>query len=80
MTSLRRARIKPADQVWSLKQVVNAHPVDIVKSKDGRVYVSFESGGKKSAEQYPANFHAQVSSEKDLADLLAIALTYPAVP
>ena len=75
------ANINPADRVWSVRQVVNGRSTEIVKSKDGRVFVSFPADAKKkTAENYPANFYAKVSSEEDLAVLLAIALTYPAAP
>src|SRR4051812_33752103 len=51
--------IKGPDRVWAVNQVVNGEPVEIVKSKDGRVVATFT---KKFA-----NFHAKVAGEEDLA-------------
>jgi len=69
--------IEHSDRLWSMKQVVNGRTVDIVKGKDGRVVVSFAADDRTIGENYPANFWATVSSDEDLAALLAIALTYP---
>jgi hypothetical protein len=55
-----------------MSQVVNGHPVEIVKGKDGWVVVTFTKDW--------ANFYAKVGGEEDLAALLAISLTYPAAP
>jgi hypothetical protein len=65
-----------ADLVWSMSQLVNGRPVDIVKTKDGNVYVSFALQVKERKGGYPANFYAKVSNDEDLAALLVMALTY----
>ena len=61
--------IDPQEREWAIQQVVNGEPVEIVKSKDGRVTATFT---KKFA-----NFFAKVNREEDLATFLAIVLTYP---
>jgi len=66
-----------AERVWTRRQVVGDRRVDIVKSKDGNVYVSFASDKDDNRGGYPANFYAAIKKDEDLADLLLIALTYP---
>jgi hypothetical protein len=72
MAGNRAAAIKGPDRAWAMSQVVNGHPVEIVKGKDGWVVVTFTKDW--------ANFYAKVGGEEDLATLLAISLTYPAAP
>ena len=74
------AHTKLEDRVWAMSQVVNGRPVEIVKAKDGWVFVTFAADSRKAAEVYPANFYAKVSTEEQLAALLATALTYPGTP
>jgi len=64
--------IKGDDREWTVGQVVNGEPVEIVKSKSGLLTATFT---KKFA-----NFYAKVSGEEELATFLAIVLTYPAAP
>ena len=64
--------IEKNDRQWTIKQTINGQPVEIVKSKDGKVTATFT--------KVSANFWAKVTSEEDLAAFLAIVLTYPAGP
>jgi hypothetical protein len=69
-----------AERVWTKQQTVNGRRADIVKSKDGMVYVSFASEKDDKRGDYPANFVATVKNDEEMADLLLIALTYPKRP
>src|SRR4051794_21277621 len=51
------AGVKEDDRKWTIKQVINGEPVQIVKSKDGSVVVTFTGMG--------ANFWAKVSNEEE---------------
>jgi hypothetical protein len=66
--------------VWTKQQTVNGRRADIVKSKDGMVYVSFAFEKDDKRGDYPANFVATVKNDEEMADLLLIALTYPKRP
>lgn len=74
------SRIDKEKQVWSLSQVVNGRQVLIVKKKDGRVVISFDARKNDKDSEYPANFSAKISSEEELAIMLAMCLTYPSNP
>ena len=66
------AAVKGRDREWAINEVVNGHRVEIVKSKDGRVFVTFPKDF--------ANFYAKVAGAQELAAFLSITLTYPAAP
>ncbi len=68
----RASSVKEADREWAIDQTVNGHPVEIVKNKNGEVFVTFP-------EDF-ANFYAKVANERELAAMLTITLTYPAAP
>ena len=72
MAGNRAAAIKGDDRGWAVKQVVNGEPVEIVKSKDGVLTVTFT--------KTLADFYAAVSGEEEIATFLAIVLTYSAAP
>lgn len=65
------ALTKASERSWAMTQVINGQSAEIVRTKDGRVIVSFEGN---------VNFFAKISNDEDLAALLTIALTYPAAP
>jgi hypothetical protein len=67
-------------RVWTRQQVVGNRRVTIVKSKDGKVFVSFASDKDDARGGYPANFYATIQNDEELADLLLTALTYPQPP
>lgn len=52
---------------WAIRQLVSGRVVDIDTRKDGLLVVRFSD----------ATFYAKVTGEKDLAEFLAIVLTYP---